>query len=604
MDLYGESPVAPQLAGRFANLLDSPHELVRLLALEGMHRLGALSSPVSPPAALAKLASNSDPEVRLLVALALGAFGESAGLRASMDAADIDVATEAAADAAADAASALRSLEGYRHVDVRCAARKARSMAEHRSIGWSRPLRESSPLHEGSPPPSTDECDVDLDNAVNAFVSVPTAERDLHGDALIRVLRERLVEAPKRVLRRLRVGEFNRAAARLCMLYLEGPNLQALGVDPDTMLGWDVSLRALLALRFLSPRDRAAEFVQSHAVRLLTGGSSREEQIDKVMKQYMGLKALAAVATDGSREAIAAFAAALGARSEAIRFGAGEALLALVPQISIGGRCVLRTFANNGPPPDAACASHEKAHGKTSMRNLLGWQRGGHNVGELALKGFELTVANLLAQFEENDTYTRLAAGVVIRRLAAGCSTQHVVGGPILTQVEAALVGQLFAGGQELKRASERVRTALAQCEYTPRTRPHRDRWWRQEPYTCLRMVNRLPVPAFDEITMGWKGDCSLENATRASRSGIVLIRGGISNELVELEAARYRSARAKKTREMASADSSNTFASSGRVYAGMLQSPEEFEPRLLQKMKEMVAAQTANGHLFTRVRA
>jgi len=172
-----------------------------------------------------------------------------------------------------------------------------------------------------------------------------------------------------------------------------------------------------------------------------------------------------------------------------------------------------------------------------------------------------------------------------------------VVGGSIAARVEAALVGQLFSTTREKLHASALVRNALNQCEYVARARPSRNRWWRQEAPACLRVLSTLPGTAFDMATSPVGGvDCGLQNATRAARSGVLLLRGAVPRGILELEQARYWRARAEQRKSYSTVDS-------GRVYCGMLSDPSLFEPGLRETLKMLVKNQTASGLLLNRDR-
>ena len=562
LHLYSHGPLAPRLAAALATSLTSSHDLVQLLALEGLHRLGALAEAPPPPVELASLAGHADAEVRLLVALALGGFAQSS--------------------AGGSSAGLLRKLGGDTARDVRCAAAKALAMATQRANGWSRHL----------PPPAGDDCDdgVDIKAARAAYLRGAAAD-----STRLEELEERYVAEPMRTIRQLRLGTFGEAATRLTLLYLEGPSAVAPGLDPSGLLTWNVRWHALLALRFMTMRGRAASWARSQALRLLQREPS-DERFDAVGGRYMGLKALGLLTVAASRESIAAFASALNDRSDAIRFGAGELLVATLPRISIGARCSLKEHAAEAhTPPDAACESYMLKHDEEAVRRRspMGFHSDGFNAASDSIQSWQLGVSAILRQFASRDTYTRFAAGVALRRVAAGCATGHVVGGSILARVEAALVGQHTMDSSQLSHAAKSVAAALSQCELIGRTKPQRTRWWLQEPYACVRGLSSLSEPEIHAVERRFGGvNCSLEDEARASESGALLLRQAVAPEVVALEERRYRASRAF-SRTMG--------GSSGRIYCGMLTSPSQFEDRLRATLQEIVDRQTANGFLFSR---
>ena len=226
----------------------------------------------------------------------------------------------------------------------------------------------------------------------------------------------------------------------------------------------------------MTMRGRAASWARSQALRLLQREPS-DEHFDAVGGRYMGFKALGLLTVAASRESIAAFASALNDSSDAIRFGAGELLVATLPRISIGARCSLKEHAAEAhTPPDAACESYMLKHDEEAVRRRspMGFHSEGFNAASDSIQSWQLGVSAILRQFASRDTYTRFAAGVALRRVAAGCATGHVVGGSILARVEAALVGQHTMRSTQLSHAAKSVAAALSQCELIGRTKPQR----------------------------------------------------------------------------------------------------------------------------------
>ena len=389
---------------------------------------------------------------------------------------------------------------------------------------------------------------------------------------------------------------------------MRGPGSRALAFAAGDRIGRSskapLKLRhpnALLALGFVSIRGRAATFGKTHAVRLLKKNPT-DEADGEVTTRYFALKALGMLAHEGHREALAAFAFSLRDRSDAIRFGAGEHFLAVLPSISLAGRCTVLRWRmgvevdgfeaiGDGIDMVAACEAHARRHGTppTDMR----WSMTGAKPMEITLGAFDIGLGALLREAHSPDSYNRFAAQVVLRRIAGRCHVDdgmepHVGGGNIEARVEKVLAGSLFIHGQDqLVKIAASVRHALAACEYVPRARPLRTRWWLQEPVACLRLLKTLSPARMAGMTTLTDLDYELEAVGRAEPSGVLLARQVVTEATLLHEQQRYLEARSSVPNER---------LGSGRIYCGGLNSREQFEGGLMTSLTQLIGNLSSSG--------
>ena len=226
-------------------------------------------------------------------------------------------------------------------------------------------------------------------------------------------------ESASATLERLEVAPASEEAAELCMLYLElVPSADAISTPHAEGMWQRMRWRALLTLRLVAPPN--SPVVRARALAMLRSND--------VMTRYSAIKALAlnTVTTFQSADAapgdeiIAALANALRDWVDVIKLQAGEHLVELTPRTPHGVR----------RSADA-----------------------------------------LLTELASEDRYTRFAAAVTLRKLAAICDSPADGTETMPDAVVATLFGQLHASAAGISNSVERVRHLLDTCLQRPARR-------------------------------------------------------------------------------------------------------------------------------------
>ena len=421
--LYGGTthpkPVLDRLAATLAapqtELRGSTPELVRLLVLEAARRLAAHRDGTATAAA-AELRANLPSELR-----AYATFESLATTHARPDvrAAALLVLAQLGEEAPKSAAAAAAVAAADKEPIVRCAAGKAlAAMAPH------------------GEPASEDDCEGDWAAAQDAYTGArheapsraresTVTETSAGEEAPSRARESTVTEtsageeavlAAEATLARLAVAPPSAEAASLCMLYLSSVASHS-SMHSEHVEGMYHRLRwrALLTLPLVAPRPCLT--VRTQALGLMRS--------DEITDRYLGMKALSLTAERGDIEVAAALVAALSDWVDVIKLQAAEHLVDLTARTA---PAVIRTA--------------------------------------------QLLLTKIV---DDKDLYTRFAAAVGLRKLAALCTPR---GEPkegreqgrehgrqsVEEMVGAVLLGQLHSSATALARVAKEIGLAFEAC--------------------------------------------------------------------------------------------------------------------------------------------